>query len=72
LLLQLFDVQLEIELDTLLEEQGLMEEHEGEIIDELHEWELLEGEEQEKQLDIKLDELKGELKDEHSELMLED
>ena len=65
-------MQLELEIDTLLEEQGFMEEHDGEIIDELHEWELLEGEEQEKLLDIKLEELKGELNDVHSELMLED
>ena len=63
-------MQLELELNTLLEEQGLMEEHEGEGIDELHEWELLEGEEQKKLLDIKLEELQGKLNDVHSALML--
>ena len=65
-------MQLELELDKLLKEEGLMEEQEGELIDELHEWELLEGEEHEKLLVIQLEELKGELKEEHFELMLEE
>jgi hypothetical protein len=49
-----------------------MEEHEGDLKEELHDLILLEGDEQEKQLDRKLDEIEMELHDEHPEMWLED
>ena len=71
-LLELIWLQLELKLEELKEQQGIMLEHDSEVIEEELHWQLFEGEEQEKQQEMREEENDFELQDEDSEAKLED
>ena len=83
---ELLDKELKLEVGKLLEQQGLVSEedrkqhvelHDGELFEamldeKLHDFELFEGEEQERQQEARLEEVEGELLDEHFIIKLEE
>ena len=83
---ELIDIELKLEVGKLLEQQGLVSEedrkqhaelYDGELFEamldeKLHDFELFEGEEQERQQEARLEEVEGELLDEHFIIKLEE
>ena len=83
---ELLDKELKLEVGKLLEQQGLVSEedreqhaelHDGELFEamldeKLQDFELFGGEEQERQQEVRLEEVEGELLDEHFIIKLEE